>query len=1047
METNPSSSSSSSTRFDVFLSFRGEDTRNNFTGHLSLALRKIGLFNIFKDDIALAKGKGIGPELMKAIEDSQYAVVVLSENYATSSWCLKELAKIVECMGDSGRIRTIFYHVNPSHIRNVISSDVKKQEESSFWKALEEHAKSPSHSVYLESWRNALVKVANQSGYPVQSHTDEALFIKDLVAEISSKLGAPIRIIDGLFGMTSRLLDLDSYVLQSLSTNNVCFIGIHGMGGIGKTTLARAYYKKISHKFDGSSFLQNIREVCEKKANGVVSLQKKLLKGILEEDFKNIGHVDHGIDMIRSRFRHKKVLIVLDDVSKMDQLNGLAGEDNWFGSGSIILVTTREENILKIRRYTVYKAESLNPSEALQLFSSKAFGSIEPPMEYKELSKLVVEYTSYLPLALTVLGSLLGSKNTGEWESALRRLRNCPEKEIVEKLKISFDDLNEADQRIFLDIACFFNGFDKDDVIQILNSCGFEPIIGISNLINKSLLSINEVSPDTFNIKVPGCDPKYRIWMHDLLQEMGKEIVRKESDNELGRQSRIWDTDDLYHILENEEETNKVEAIVTRLVETKEYSFEALSSMKKLRLLKVDGLADPDGLDYSDGPELSYNLQYLDWTGFPFTKLSSSFPPRKLVQLKLGCSKLRQLWNNGIKTLFNLKVIDLSNSRSFTKFEDFKVVPNLEKLILDNCLEMLEIHPSIKHLKKLTLLSLKFCTNLEKLPEEINGLASLQTLKLVGCRNLRRLEAELLPSSLEMVYVDFCTSLTSFLDPLKPCHLQCSAHCLDCIGLVKCQDGKMTALASLTRFLQDPSKRRNGDFQFVVPQIYNELPSWFINQSPTASITIKLDPNWRNTELIGFAMVFWIQAKCSLDDYFYCKIRSPSSSENWETTVNAGVIGSRLFNHLFLLYSGCENVLKGMKQLQPPSWPDTLEFSFFNARNKQCSSCQLCGVRLVYEGDIEELKEITSKFNNDQKDVQSSQSQSSWREPQIRRPDLEDNLDRKVLVLFNLNLASMRGIKSQAMAVAASNSDHTLDITDIVLHSMVCQLYRRLNSA
>ena len=174
MKTNPSSSSSSSPpakKFDVFLSFRGEDTRNNFTGHLSLALRKIGLFNIFKDDIALPKGKDIGPELLMAIEDSYYAVVVLSENYATSSWCLKELAKIVECMGDSGRIRTIFYHVNPSHVRNVISSDVKKQEESSFWKALNEHAKIPSHSEYLGSWRNALVKVASQSGHPVEAHT------------------------------------------------------------------------------------------------------------------------------------------------------------------------------------------------------------------------------------------------------------------------------------------------------------------------------------------------------------------------------------------------------------------------------------------------------------------------------------------------------------------------------------------------------------------------------------------------------------------------------------------------------------------------------------------------------------------------------------------------------------------------------------------------------------------------------------------------------------------------------------------------------------
>ena len=178
METNPSSSSSSSSsssppvkRFDVFLSFRGEDTRYNFTDHLDHALRKSGLCSIFRDENELAKGKDIGPELMKAIEDSHYAIVVLSEKYATSSWCLKELAKIVECMGDSGRIRTIFYHVNPSHVRNVISSDVKKQEESSFWKALKEYANNPSHSEYLESWRNALVKVANQSGDTVGAHT------------------------------------------------------------------------------------------------------------------------------------------------------------------------------------------------------------------------------------------------------------------------------------------------------------------------------------------------------------------------------------------------------------------------------------------------------------------------------------------------------------------------------------------------------------------------------------------------------------------------------------------------------------------------------------------------------------------------------------------------------------------------------------------------------------------------------------------------------------------------------------------------------------
>ena len=159
---DPCSSSSSPPikKYDIFLSFRGEDTRNNFTGHLSLALRKVGLFNIFKDDYALDKGKEIGPELLNAIEASHYAVVVLSENYADSHWCLKELAKIVDCMGDSGRIRTIFYHVDPSDVRN---------QKGSFGKAMAKHEEDSRHSSDdVQSWRNALTKVANQSGEPIK---------------------------------------------------------------------------------------------------------------------------------------------------------------------------------------------------------------------------------------------------------------------------------------------------------------------------------------------------------------------------------------------------------------------------------------------------------------------------------------------------------------------------------------------------------------------------------------------------------------------------------------------------------------------------------------------------------------------------------------------------------------------------------------------------------------------------------------------------------------------------------------------------------------
>ena len=101
---------------------------------------------------------------------------------------------------------------------------------------------------------------------------------------------------------------------------------------------------------------------------------------------------------------------------------------------------------------------------------------------------------------------------------------------------------------------------------------------------------------------------------------------------------------------------------------------EALSSMKKPRLLRINGLDgwlddwldDCDGSNDGnwdepvdcDGPEFSYNLQYLEWREFPYTKLPSSFKPRNLVQLKLRASTLKRLWNNGVKVNFLCQFIE-----------------------------------------------------------------------------------------------------------------------------------------------------------------------------------------------------------------------------------------------------------------------------------------------------------------------------------------------------------------------------------------------------
>ena len=171
METQTASSSSSSSywKYDVFLSFRGEDTRYRFTAHLYHALDQKGIIT-FIDDERLERGKSISPELLKAIEESQFAVVILSTNYASSKWCLTELAKIVECMKQNKlTILPVFYNVNPSDVRNQMG--ILATRDQTFAEAFAEHERDPRVKIEdLQAWKAALKEVGNISGWHVQQH-------------------------------------------------------------------------------------------------------------------------------------------------------------------------------------------------------------------------------------------------------------------------------------------------------------------------------------------------------------------------------------------------------------------------------------------------------------------------------------------------------------------------------------------------------------------------------------------------------------------------------------------------------------------------------------------------------------------------------------------------------------------------------------------------------------------------------------------------------------------------------------------------------------
>ncbi|KAB2623842.1 TMV resistance protein N-like [Pyrus ussuriensis x Pyrus communis] len=716
------SSSSSPTplwTYDVFLSFRGTDTRTSFTDHLYAALTRKGIIT-FRDDEKLKKGSSI-MELYNAVEESRCVIAILSSNYADSTWCMEELAKAVECRRVGQILVPVFYHVHPSELRNQTGNFGK-----AFCKLEERAVKGNLEKV--RGWRAALVEVAGLSGFHLDGFESE--LIQTIVENISTKLNQTISsVFTDLVGMDSRVKEMLSDL--EMGRNNVHIVGIWGMGGIGKTTIAHVVSERIRAQFEAYSFLANVREVSEKQ--GLVHLQKKLLSDILLESNVRMHNTHTGSSIIRERLQTKKVLIILDDVDRLDQLKALC-DHSWFGQGSRIIITSRDKDVLvKGGVDRINQVKALTNNEALQLFNWKAFRSDQVGEDFFQLSKNFVKNAYGLPLAIEVSGSSLFRRSVEEWSSALLRLERKPVEMLFDVLKVSFDGLQEVEKKIFLDIACFFKGEDEYHIKRILESrYGHCPIIHFKVLTEKCLLT-------TFGGK---------LWMHDLIEQLGWEIVSREHP-EAGKRSRLWLPKDIFPVLVHNRGTTSVQGVFLNFEKEQEIRVnDPFSEMKKLKYLKIW-----NGNFSGNTKYLSNELALLEWHECPLNSLPSGFESDKLVELKIHSSCIKQLWT-GEKCWSRLTFIDMSDSQYLIKTPDFTGVPNLEILVLQGCARLVEVHPTIGGLRNLISLNMRNCKSVESLPP-FKSLKSLKSLTLSACSRLKKFpEVEGNMKCLLRVYLD-----------------------------------------------------------------------------------------------------------------------------------------------------------------------------------------------------------------------------------------------------------------------------------------------------
>ena len=265
------------------------------------------------------------------------------------------------------------------------------------------------------------------------------------------------------------------------------------MGGVGKTTLAKAVYNKLVGKFKCRGFIANVKEI-SRQTDSLISLQHKLIDDLSLDNTvlkrnEIEANISANISAIKEVIDKRKVIVVLDDVDDIGQLNALLGKKEQFCEGSRIIITTRDRDVLQENYVTlVYEVQKLDSDQALQLFSYHALRREKPTDMFLNLSKQIVSLTGGLPLALEVFGAFLFDKRRiAEWEDVVGKLRKIRPDNLHGVLKISFDGLDEQHKCIFLDIACLFVRMEmkRDDVIYVLKGCGFRAELAITILTAK----------------------------------------------------------------------------------------------------------------------------------------------------------------------------------------------------------------------------------------------------------------------------------------------------------------------------------------------------------------------------------------------------------------------------------------------------------------------------------------------------------------------------------------------------------------------------------